>query len=207
MGAKRDPDATRERILRAAGDEILRSGYRSASLETILQGAGVTKGALYHHFANKKALAFAVIDEVYWPRMMALWMDPLDDADDPIEVMLARLAEVGQEPSGEVLRNGCPLNNLSQEMSSVDEEFRRKLSGYFEEWKMRIADTVRRAIEKGSIRPDVDPEMVALFVLGAVEGAVGLAKNARSDAPLRACCEGLEQYLSSLRNEAAVPAE
>ena len=52
----RDSERTRERLLQAASREIYRSGFQSASLDTILAVAGVTKGALYYHFDNKEAL-------------------------------------------------------------------------------------------------------------------------------------------------------
>jgi len=52
----RDSERTRERLLQAASREIYRSGYQSASLDTILAVAGVTKGALYYHFDSKEAL-------------------------------------------------------------------------------------------------------------------------------------------------------
>ena len=63
----RDPQRTRERLLQAASREIYRSGFQSASLDTILASAGVTKGALYYHFKNKQALGYAVVEEVISP--------------------------------------------------------------------------------------------------------------------------------------------
>ena len=52
----RDSERTRERLLLAASREIYRVGFQSASLDTILAVAGVTKGALYYHFESKEAL-------------------------------------------------------------------------------------------------------------------------------------------------------
>src|SRR5271156_2611915 len=60
----RDSERTRERLLQAASREIYRSGFQSASLDTILAVAGVTKGALYYHFDSKEALGYAVVDEI-----------------------------------------------------------------------------------------------------------------------------------------------
>ena len=61
---KRVPDITRSKILEAAYQEIHVQGFQSASMSEILLKAGVTKGALYHHFENKMALGYAVVDEV-----------------------------------------------------------------------------------------------------------------------------------------------
>ena len=60
----RDAERTRELLLQAAFQEMCRSGFRSADLDAMLAAAGVTKGALYYHFDNKKALGYAVVDEV-----------------------------------------------------------------------------------------------------------------------------------------------
>ena len=60
----RAPDVTREKLLNAAFEEMYLRGFQAASLDTILARAGVTKGALYHHFPDKAALGYAVVDEV-----------------------------------------------------------------------------------------------------------------------------------------------
>src|SRR5690349_7672210 len=73
----RDPARTREAMLAAAFDEMHRSGFRGASLEVILARSGVTKGAMYHHFADKEALGHAVIDDVIAAIMREKWLQPL----------------------------------------------------------------------------------------------------------------------------------
>ena len=64
MTRKSNPEKTRKALLGAAFNEIYHRGYQAASIDEILKNAGVTKGALYHHFESKKALGLAVIDEV-----------------------------------------------------------------------------------------------------------------------------------------------
>src|SRR2546423_10424067 len=74
--AARDPARTRESMLEAAFDEMHRSGFRGSSLETILSRSGVTKGAMYHHFAAKQAPGYAVIDAVITAIMRGNWHRP-----------------------------------------------------------------------------------------------------------------------------------
>ena len=69
----RDPDVTRNKLLQAAFEEIYRRGFQAASLDTILIKAGVTKGALYHHFPDKAALGYAVVDEVVKGLLLKRW--------------------------------------------------------------------------------------------------------------------------------------
>ena len=55
-GNGRDPQQTRTELLEAAYKEVYYHGFQAASLERILSNTELTKGALYHHFANKEAL-------------------------------------------------------------------------------------------------------------------------------------------------------
>jgi AcrR family transcriptional regulator len=56
-------EATRRKIIDAAVQLFNDVGYSNAGLGDIVEHAGMTKGALYHHFSSKEALAVAIIDE------------------------------------------------------------------------------------------------------------------------------------------------
>jgi TetR/AcrR family transcriptional repressor of nem operon len=132
VGRVRDPEATRERILECAFDEMYEKGYAGASLDQILSDSGVTKGALYHHFGSKADLAVAVIDEIIRPRFLQLWVDPVKGSDDPIATLIETTRANFSEVDSRFVEWGCPLNNLSQELANSDEKFRTHLNGVFE---------------------------------------------------------------------------
>src|SRR5277367_5154571 len=125
----RDSERTRERLLQAASREIYRSGFQSASLDRILAATGVTKGALYYHFKSKEALGYAVVEEVISPDLRGKWLLPLLSGKDPIDALIAIVESESVRP--EDVRGGCPLNNLAQEMSPLDEGFRKRLAQIF----------------------------------------------------------------------------
>src|SRR5450432_1216804 len=137
VNAPRDPERTRERLLQAASREIYKSGYQSAGLETILATAGVTKGALYHHFDNKEALGYALVDEIIGPNLRGKWLRPLESGNDPIDILIGIVRSESVRPAD--VRGGCPLNNLAQEMSPLDEGFRKRLEDVFQAWQEGIA--------------------------------------------------------------------
>jgi TetR/AcrR family transcriptional regulator, transcriptional repressor for nem operon len=198
---KRQPDVTRELLLHAAFDEIYRRGFQAASLDTILEQAGVTKGALYHHFPDKAALGYAVVDEVVKDLLLERWLGVLDQhGGDPLSALQAMLKERVARLQPHEVELGCPLNNLGQEMSPLDERFRRRVAGTFDIWIEGFARYLKRGQREGTVRPDVDAAKVATFLVASIEGSFGLAKSAHSTAMLRSNLEVLAGFLECLRS-------
>src|SRR5437879_322410 len=133
-GRVRNLRLTRERILAAAFQEIYENGFQGTSVDRIVARTDLTKGAVFHIFPTKLALGYAVVDEVVAAMIRAQWVVPLEDAEDCLEV-IARSFEVGAlELSRMHVHHGCPLNNLAQEMSSVDAGFKERVERVFQEW-------------------------------------------------------------------------
>jgi TetR/AcrR family transcriptional regulator, transcriptional repressor for nem operon len=197
---RRQPDITREKLLQAAFHEIYRHGFQGTSLDIILTKAGVTKGALYHHFPDKAALGHAVVEEVVHGLLLERWLGVLErQPGDSITALQGMLKHRAAELTAHEVQLGCPLNNLAQEMSPLDEPFRRRVSATFDSWIDGFARVLARGQVEGTVRKDVDPKQVAGFLVGAVEGCYGLAKSARSKAMLRANFKVLSSMLDSLR--------
>jgi TetR/AcrR family transcriptional regulator, transcriptional repressor for nem operon len=197
---KREPDVTREKLLRAAFEEIYRQGFQGASLDVILANAGVTKGALYHHFPDKAALGYAVVDEVVRGLLLERWLGVLaQQPGDPVSALQGLLKHRASELTAHEVELGCPLNNIAQEMSPLDERFRRRVSATFETWIDGFAQVLERGQVEGTIKRDVDTRQVAAFLVGALEGSYGLAKSTRSKTMLRANLDVLSALLESLR--------
>ena len=195
--SRKNPAQTRERLLGAAFAEIYTQGFQGSDLNGILSEAGVTKGALYHHFGSKHELGCAVVEEVVAGIMRDKWLAPLDDIDDPIETLIAVVD--GTSFLDEHVAGGCPLNNLAQEMSNIDDDFRTRLSAIFQGWIDGVADALRLGKANGKVRRDVDPRQAATFLVATYEGYTSLAKNAQDARLLQSGVQQMKQYLLSLR--------
>ncbi|MEW5787131.1 MAG: TetR family transcriptional regulator C-terminal domain-containing protein [Pseudomonadota bacterium] len=193
----RPSDLTRQRILEAGFAEIHRQGYQSASIANILGATGLTKGALYHHFPSKKDLGLAVVEEIIATGLEERLVQPVRSAAQPARALLA-LIDAKQSLDEEQVRLGCPLNNLMQEMSPVDEDFRLRLNRILSRWQDAFEDALRRAQEAGEVRPDLNCHAAALFIVSAWEGCVGVAKNMQSVETYRACLSQLRAYVAGL---------
>lgn len=195
--ALRDPLRTRERILRAAFQEMHRSGFRSADLNAILAAVRVTKGALYYHFDSKEALGYAVVDEVISIQTREKWVWPLRNAKNPIDALVGIVQATSSRPQD--LERGCPLNNLSQEMSPLDLGFRRRTAKIFKDWHDAIASALSQGQKRGLVRSDIDTDEKATFLIAAYEGLISLVKNSQDVGMLQAGLRGVIGFLESLR--------
>ncbi|MDP2787034.1 MAG: TetR/AcrR family transcriptional regulator [Pseudomonadota bacterium] len=194
------PDLTRQKLLEAAFAEIHRNGFQAASLSQILADTGYTKGALYHHFPDKKALGLAVIEEAIRPRLAAMMFEPLTATLKPLAAMQAMFAAKSSETEPWVVVLGCPLNNLMQEMSPVDETFRLHLNKLFQDWVTVLAQALERGKAAGEVRAEVHAEDTAFFIVSALEGCIGMSKNTQSVAAYRSCLAQLGRFLDTLKN-------
>lgn len=189
---------TRDRILETAFHEFHRNGFQGGSINRIVADAGITKGALFHHFAGKNELGYAVVDEVIHPEVREKWIRPLEETNDPVRTLrqvLYRSAETGVDD----LCQGCPLNNLSQEMSPLDEGFRNRINAIYDAQRNAIKGAFERGIKAGLVRKTVNAERAAAFIVAALTGMVGTAKNAQCKKLMMAAGEGLIDYLDSLK--------
>lgn len=191
-------DLTRAKILHSAFCEIHRHGYQAASIANILADTGLTKGALYHHFSTKKEMGLAVIDEVLRERLDEQIFAPLRRSARPVDTLLDIITTIDKDRDANFILLGCPLNNLMQEMSSLDDAFKDRLNAVLMLWKDTVEDVFRRGQEQGVIRAEVDCQAVAMFVVSAWEGCAGTAKNFQSADAFRGCMRQLHGFVASL---------
>ena len=193
----RDPERTRERLLQAGFQEIYRSGFRSAGIDTILAATNVTKGALYYHFDSKEALGYAVVEEIIAGFVRDRWLRPMLSDGQPIDILIGIVRRIPVRPSD--IRGGCPLLNLAQEMSPLDERFRKRLERLFLAWQQGVAALLRKGQSQRTVRRDLNPDEAASFLVAMVEGYASLAKVAQDARVWEVGMRNIVGWLKSLR--------
>jgi AcrR family transcriptional regulator len=193
----RDPERTRERLLQAAFREIHRKGFQSAGIDTILAATNVTKGALYHHFHNKEALGHAVVEEKIAKLTQDRWLLPMLSEGQAIDILIGVVRRIPARPQD--VRAGCPLLLLSQEMSPLDEQFRKRLERLFLAWQEGVASLLRKGQSQGTVRRDLNADEAASFLVAMVEGYGSLAKNAQDVKVWEVGIRNIVGWLKSLR--------
>jgi TetR/AcrR family transcriptional regulator, transcriptional repressor for nem operon len=195
----RDPEGTRKRLLEAAFQQVYRYGFQSAGIDTILAATNVTKGALYYHFDSKEALGHAIVDEIVAKLVRDRWLLPLEQSKDrnPIDVLIGIVRSIPTRPKD--VRGGCPLVNLAQEMSPLDEQFRKRLEKLFRAWREGVATLLRKGQSQGTVRRDLNADEAASFLVAMVEGYEVLAKNAQDVKVWEVGIKNIVGWLKSLR--------
>jgi TetR/AcrR family transcriptional regulator, transcriptional repressor for nem operon len=194
----RDPEKTRKKILSAGFETVYRQGFRAASVSEIVAKAGVTQGAFFHYFPTKNDLGYSIADEMLKDMMLDRWIRPLSAYRNPVQGIVARFRKLMEATTDEELGLGCPLNNLTQEMSPIDPVFRDKLRGVLAEWIKETERCLKKAQVEGYLKPEVDTKSAAEFLVMMEEGSWALAKVLGDRKVYRSMYDGYRQYLESI---------
>ncbi len=191
---------TRQNILNAAFVEFYKHGFQGGSLNHIIEASGTTKGALFHHFTGKQELGYVVVEEIIEPLLRHRWIDPIKASTDPLADLKKAFRQFVKEDmdSGAWIQ-GCPLNNLAQEMSPLDEGFRTRIDALYSTWRTSLAAALTDGVRTGRVRKGVSPRNVAAMLVAAQMGIWGSAKNSQSKELMSQTSEALCDYLDSLR--------
>ena len=196
----KNPAATRQAILAAAFHEFYQHGFQAGSVNRIATGAGITTGALFPHLPGKQELGYAVVDEVIGPLLLQRWLDPLAGAADPLAAMQQAFRRYTHEDiaSGSFVQ-GCPLNNLAQEMSPLDAGFRSRIDGLYAKWRGWYTEALAAGIISGMVRKGVKPEHAAALIVAGQMGIYGTAKSSQDMQLMIDAAEAMCDYLDSLK--------
>ncbi|MDC6168021.1 TetR/AcrR family transcriptional regulator [Paucibacter sp. XJ19-41] len=110
MGKKAQQAAdSRARLIAQARALFQTQGYSATSTETLLAATGLTRGALYHHFRDKKDLFQAVCEQMHGELAQAIEAATADVTDDSLRLgSLAWMAAVGEPGRCRVLLIDAP---------------------------------------------------------------------------------------------------
>jgi len=170
----------RQGLIDTALSMFAEGSYRGTTTAEIAHEAGVSEPILYRHFASKRDLYLACIDEA-WHRLRALWDETM--ASEPPENWIGAMSK-----SYICLREAKPGALADLWMQAVveagdDPEVRKFLRRRMREVHDYMAEVIRKVQAAGVINPDRDAEAEAWIslaggLLGTIGRRVGLLKDA-----------------------------
>jgi AcrR family transcriptional regulator len=192
-------EVTRRKIIDAAVELFNDVGYSNAGLGDIIERAGMTKGALYHHFNSKEALAVAIIND--GSDILLRTFQGISRSSAPaLESMIhGVLVTVNLGNTDKLVRMGAVLLRIFAKFSEAS-------TLNYGVWLAEMAEQARRAQAEGDLRDDIDAQAAGEFIVSTMLGAE-LISNAVSGGEdlLDRVTRTWEFLLPSIASEQSLP--
>ena len=191
----RKGEQTRLRIVAAAAQLILEQGVTKTTLDDVRSEAGVSSSQIYHYFADKQALIRAVIDfqtdaVVGCHEPMLMTIDGLAGLRAWRDFIVAHQRSAG-------CAGGCPIGSLGSELADSNPEARAGIAAGFARWEAAIRAGLRGMARSGQLRPEADPDDLALATLAALQGGLLLTQIEKDTRPLEAALDAMIALITS----------
>lgn len=191
--------SAREKLIAAAIATVRCKGFAATSVDEICQAAGVTKGAFFHHFASKEALAVAAAGawtDIAEQRIFTApdWVriaDPLDRLIGHVEFRLSML-------DGPVEDFTCFVGTIVQESYNSSDAIRAACEASITAYAKRLAEDIQPAIDKYGTVEGIDALGLAFHIQAVLQGAFILAKAQGGPEIARDSVAHLQRYVLML---------
>ena len=193
-------ESARGKLLQAAVSVIRTKGYSATSVDELCAAAGVTKGAFFHHFASKEALAVAAAE--HWSRTTsALFAGaPYHRHADPLDRVLGYIDFRAQLLGGPVETITCLVGTMVQEAFSVSPAIREACEASIFGHARTLEADIEQAMERYGVR-GTTARSLALHTQAVLQGAFILAKAEGGSAVAADSVAHLKCYFDLLFNE------
>ncbi|PCH80946.1 MAG: hypothetical protein COB90_06695 [Hyphomicrobiales bacterium] len=185
----RTPEFDREDVLDRALLLFWQKGFHATSIRDLVDVTGLGKASIYNAFGNKEQFFKTVLDRYAMQSEQAQLqrLDAVTPASEAIRIYFEDLIRFSVTIGP---RLGCLYTNTAVELAPRLEKMENYLKGQFEKTEERLATTIRRGHDDGSIPTSVVPETTANILLNVAFGIRVQARLGSSEEKLRGIVEG-----------------
>jgi TetR/AcrR family transcriptional regulator, transcriptional repressor for nem operon len=159
-------------IIEKGAEVMYFRGYQNTGIHDILQAAEIPKGSFYYYFENKEDFGIQFID--YFLKKF------LDSAEEYLSktggMYLLKLKKFLNSClfyfENNSFRGGCPIANLSVEMSDLNENIRMKLESAFHQMEESICQFLEKALQNGELEGGTDIRSLSGLIINCWEGSL-----------------------------------
>jgi TetR/AcrR family transcriptional repressor of nem operon len=200
------PANARSKLLDATMGLVRLKGYAATSIDDLCKAAGVTKGAFFHHFASKEALAVAGAQQ--WTaraEQLIFTLPPWTRLEDPLERLLAHIDFRMAMIDGPAEDFTCLVGTMVQEAFATNDAIRAACDASIAAYAERLAEDIQPAIDRHGIAYGTTALGLAYHIQAVLQGAFILAKAKGDPAVARDTVIHLKRYVEMLFGVSAAP--
>lgn len=194
------PADTRTRLLDAAIQLVRQKGYAATSVDNLCEVASVTKGAFFHHFASKEALAVAAVER--WVTRTRGFFAGAEyrHLDDPLDRVLAYVRLRRDMVQGDFPEFTCFAGTLVQETFGSHDAIRDACGDSITSHAATLIADLEAARQQRVPDATWSAASLALHTQAVIQGAFVVAKATHDPRHAVESIEHLEHYLRLLFN-------
>ncbi|WP_276369401.1 TetR/AcrR family transcriptional regulator [Chryseolinea sp. H1M3-3] len=193
----RNPEITKENILKESGILFNTQGYKATSISNITDATGLTKGAIYRHFASKDELEIetlthlsGIMNEKVRDRIKAQLT-----AGDKLRAVVQFFESYISDPPVE---GGCPLLNAAVEADDAHPELRKTALKILNGLRSALISILEKGIHYKQLKKGIDKELYATLIIASLEGAIMMSKLSGNDDDIKRIIKHLEKQISEI---------
>jgi TetR/AcrR family transcriptional regulator, transcriptional repressor for nem operon len=206
MASRSSPDiavapspGVKTRLIDAAMTIVRKKGYAATSIDDLCKAAGVTKGAFFHHFPSKEALAVAGAEAWTDHARVRIFTDaPWQQIADPFDRVLAHIDFRLSMLDGPIEGFTCFVGTMVQETFASNDAIRAACDASITAYAERLAEDIQAAIDTYGIGFGTTAVELAYHIQAVLQGAFILAKAKSDPAIARDSVTHLKRYVEML---------
>ncbi|HEY5691308.1 MAG TPA: TetR/AcrR family transcriptional regulator [Cyclobacteriaceae bacterium] len=171
----RNPEVTKEKILKQSGQLFNTQGYKATSLRDITDATGFTKGAIYRHFNSKDELEMETLSHLSL-QMFELIRTRIKEAKTAGEKLRSVFNFFETYISRPPIKGGCPLMNAAIEADDAHPALRKRAVSILDVLRDSIETILSNGIKYHQIKRDIDRAYYATVIIAGLEGAIMMSK-------------------------------
>lgn len=193
----RNPEVTRETILKESAILFNTQGYKATSISNITDATGLTKGAIYRHFGSKDALEIQTLEHLSF-----LMNEQLRDRIKKQPTAGKKLRTIfhffRSYISNPPFEGGCPLLNAAVESDDAHPDLRAAALKILHGLKMAVMSIIEKGIYYRQLRKGIDKEMYTTLIIASLEGGIMMSKLQGNDDDLKRVVKHLEKQIEEI---------